>query len=344
VELFVFGGAKGVGESILAKLDDSTYGIIDSFIDRKTGNPRVLDYLNKKSIPLTSIKFIVLTHCHHDHFTGLAKLVELCTNATFYVSKAIGIKSFHVLISAYSRKVTSKHNYFKEILDTFAELKKTNRKAKMLTDVSKPILTHNGIRIQSFSPNVDTEKFLTPLYKRETAKFLKGSGIKLLTNGYNYQSVVISIESDSYKILLGADQEFHRTISTIGWEAISNLNHFKTNKFDLFKVPHHGSDTGFDSTFWSRILKKESILSLTPYSRSGLPNAKMINTVKSFGASYLTSNPSAKVYKKLPGRIGKKTKHLEIKRLATRKAGIIHNKYFTGKGFSVNLVPDAVQL
>ena len=266
IETFLFGGSKGIGESILIRIEEETYMIIDSFIDTETGNPRILDFLEEKDIELKCIKYIVLTHCHKDHFTGMSILVEQCTDAIFFTSRALGIESFRMLLVAYSKKVKSSHNYFKELIDTFKILKNTGRKVQLLSDTSKPIFSKKGISIQAFSPNTATEKCLQPIYEKETRKFLTENGIRLLTNGFNYQSVVISLECENYKMLFGADQEFHKSDSTIGWDAIEQLPHFEQLKFDFFKVPHHGSENGYKFSFWEKILTKDANLMTSTYS------------------------------------------------------------------------------
>lgn len=343
IDILVFGGSKGIGESILIKIDQDNYGIVDSFVDSTSKNARALDYLSNHNVSFDKVKFLVLTHCHHDHFRGITQIIENCPNVEFYISKSIGIPSFKLLISAYSKKVASSHNYFKEIVDSIKYLKASNRKAKMLTVSSKPIFNQNGVVIQSHSPNSSTDSYLDILYKKEAKKFIQGNGIKLATSGFNYQSIVLSIESDNQKILLGADQEYHTTNNSIGWEPIEKLPAFQDKKFDIFKIPHHGSDTGFKDSFWSTILKSQSELSLTPYSRSTLPRAEMIKKIKVYGNAYATLQPKS-YYKKLPGRIGKKTKHLKIKRLAKNLPGIIKSSIDTKGVVVVNLTPNAVKL
>lgn len=98
----ILGGGKGYGESILLQVKEDEYGIIDSFIDTDTGNPCVIDYLIENKIEYSKIKFVLLTHYHQDHYSGMSKILELCQEAVFFASKSINSPSFHFLISAYS--------------------------------------------------------------------------------------------------------------------------------------------------------------------------------------------------------------------------------------------------
>jgi len=342
-EIHLFGGPSGIGESILIKIDEENYGIIDSFINKSTDNPKVLDFLLENSIDLFYVKFIVLTHCHKDHFTGIRILLENCTNAEFFTSKAIGIKSFQMLISAYCKKVNSRNNYFTEIVEAFKLIKSKNKKVKMLQSGSKPIYEDSKISIQAFSPNKDTLEYLTPLYQNEVHRFLNSNGIRLLTTGFNYQSVVIILKMDNHRILLGADLEYHKTKTKIGWKVLESLSEFDT-EFDIFKVPHHGSENGYRKEFWNRILKKNSVLSLTPYSRSKLPRQQMINKLTGHSKAFLTTNPTHNQYKKLPSRIRKKIKDVDLKRIANVPGGHIHNYLGDNGDYETDLFEGAVEL
>jgi beta-lactamase superfamily II metal-dependent hydrolase len=60
-------------------------GIIDSAL--ANGQNKTLDYLNSNSID--EIEFIVLSHLHYDHFSGMADIFEHC------IAKNIRVKYFY---------------------------------------------------------------------------------------------------------------------------------------------------------------------------------------------------------------------------------------------------------
>lgn len=70
----------------------------------------------------------------------------------------------------------------------------------------------------------------------------------------------------------------------------------------------------------------------------------MITIIKSHGDFYITSDPRLKAFKSLPGKIKTKTKHLNIKRLARRKSGIIHFSINADNEIDINLTPEALML
>jgi len=312
----VFGGTKGFGESILIQYDKEKFGIIDSFINQKTKRPCVLDFIEEENINPEWIKFIVLTHYHQDHFTGIAQVLSICTNAFFYTSNSLVSKNFQLLIAAHST-IESKHNFFREFEEIVNILKSTNRKIKVLSDSSKYIINEQGIKISSLSPNQDTYDYLDSCYKQAAKDIVENNNIKLqIGKKFNFQSVVILVESTETCILYGSDLEYSESSSEIGWEAIIKKGVISKIKFDLFKIPHHGSLNGYNKKDWVNFMNDGGIFNITPYSRgrSRLPKTEMIKNVLAISKeAYITSTIS---YEKIPSNLRKKLKGLDIKRLS----------------------------
>jgi hypothetical protein len=68
--------------------------------------------------------------------------------------------------------------------------------------------------------------------------------------------------------LLGADLEEQKKHT--GWVA-SGVPYPTNRKASVFKLPHHGSETGYNSTVWQEMLHDSSLAILTPYSRGRRP-------------------------------------------------------------------------
>jgi len=74
VNVVVFG--PGFGESIVLYVPNLGWGVIDSCTYKKknvTINP-ALEFL--KSLHVSSLAFVVLTHPHRDHFQGLGLIID----------------------------------------------------------------------------------------------------------------------------------------------------------------------------------------------------------------------------------------------------------------------------
>lgn len=233
----IFGSSSGVGESILLKFDKNKYGIIDSYINKKTNNPQVLDYIQEQGIAPESIDFVLLTHGHQDHYRGIAKILEACPNARFFSSNTFNSIFFRRLISAYLQ-TKSRNNFLTEIVDIFSILRKTNRILNALSDKSEPIVDNGNVKIFALSPNVRTNKYLDVLYKKTMRDYLNRDNEKFeLGHNFNFQSVVLVVQIGDLQILYGADLEYHKTNNNIGWTPICQDIDFKIINLICLKFP-----------------------------------------------------------------------------------------------------------
>lgn len=316
VKSIIFGGAKGFGESILIQYGKEEFGIIDSFINQKTNKPCVIDYLEKENINPNYVKFVVLTHYHQDHYTGIAQILSICKKASFFTSNSIASESFQFLIAAHSA-IESPHNFFREFEKVIKVLKSTKRKIKALSNNSADIINNGKVKISSLSPNQDSYNYLDNCYKDAAQAIIRDNGVKLqIGKHFNFQSVVISVESQDACILYGSDLEYSESNPKIGWYAIVKEGTISKLKFDIFKIPHHGSNNGYNEKDWKNFLKKDGIFKMTPYSRgrSKLPKTEMIKNILAISKeAYITSEIS---HKKVPANLRKKLEGLDIKRVS----------------------------
>jgi len=320
IKSVVFGGGKGFGESILLQYGNNDYGIIDSFIDQKSRNPIVLDYLLQKNIDYDEVKFIVLTHYHQDHFTGIGTILEKCINAKFYTSSTIISESFSFLLAACS-SINSTFNFFSEFDRIIKIIRDSGRKMLVLSDKSPPIIDTSLIKIYSLSPNDNTVKFLDNIYKERAQKLIKDKGIKLqIGKDFNFQSVVIGAEIGKIKILFGSDLEYSPNDSTIGWSAICKSKKLLGKQFNIFKLPHHGSENGCNIQDWTKLMVVNGYLKLTPFSKSRLPRPEMVKKICNLSSnSFITSEIKTG---KIPSPLRKKLKGLNIRLIKDSKGYI----------------------
>ena len=76
VEITTFG--RGVGECLVVHLGGD-WLVIDSHLDR--GRPVALRYLEGLDVNPTSVKALVVTHFHSDHFWGIDRLLDAYPSA-----------------------------------------------------------------------------------------------------------------------------------------------------------------------------------------------------------------------------------------------------------------------
>ncbi|HMS67501.1 MAG TPA: MBL fold metallo-hydrolase [Saprospiraceae bacterium] len=324
MEITLFGKSSGFGECLLIKISDFEYGIIDSCIINGNKSPVALAHLKENEIDLDCVKFILLTHFHQDHYMGIPELLQECKKAEFYVSDALFCSGFFMLLST-MMQIKSIFNPYTEMDKIINILNKSERKAYVCKN-SLPFYNSSSLQISVLAPNDLTKNYFEGVYEKLLGELLKKNAIIPFGKNFNLQSVVLSIGSENFNILLGADLEY-TNLNGIGWGAvISSLS--GKNKISYFKIPHHGSENGYNLTDWNEILSPECSMNLTPYTRSKLPRSNEIKKFKQHSDNLnSTCDPQNPIYKKMNSDTQKliHSHGLKIKRLDKKQFGGIRH-------------------
>jgi len=235
----------GQGDSIIVhwtKEEVNHLGIIDC---KKTGsNNPVIEYLS--SLVNIKIHFILLTHPHFDHYSGILDLLEFCE------SKKINIYRFlHTL------DITPSYlNYVSDSEEDLVGLTKIIDKSERLEKIG----IINTIGIDATFKLTDTcfLKCLSPSgYEKrqfcEKIDYYKSNTYQC-SQAANYLSTVIKIDLEDSFIFLTSDSEkttFERLYSR-------NNEEFKNKKIILGQIPHHGSLNNHHETFWEDLYLSDS--------------------------------------------------------------------------------------
>lgn len=295
-EFSLFGRGTAYGESIVLHLGDNKWGIIDSCINPRTNIPIALEYLKALSVPYKNVEFIVCTHWHQDHITGFTSLVEQCEEADIFLSAAMNSEEYNRMIG-YQAKALSMFNSAKEYIKLFSYMDVSKRRPKRVIQDKVLHRTKIGDRdliLTALSPNDSTISHFEETIRKQLEKLVaKEEGLyKILKPEPNFQSIVILLTIGDFSLLLGADLEV-TTKPNMGWTGILESKVITTS--EIFKVPHHGSENGYDERIWMQLLKEEPYLVLTPMKKGRntlLPTKEMISTFCNYSPhSYITSNP-----------------------------------------------------
>lgn len=289
IEVSLFG--PGYGESIVVHLTQNRWIIIDSCIDVATREVTALNYLRKIGVdPSASVKQVIATHWHDDHIRGLSRVVDECRSAEVVISGALNNSEFLTLVSALNREELSLSGSGVEELYKVLTIQESRSLGSrgIIVAIADRCIWRGKIRsgdecsITALSP-CDAEVLLA---KAQIAHVLDSTRFqlrRLSDRSPNHFAVVLWINVGAVSILLGSDLE-ETAHSATGWSVIVDSPGKPSGSAAVFKVPHHGSNTGHNSDIWNQMLVKNPIAILTPFIRGNvsLPNQSDIKRILSY--------------------------------------------------------------
>lgn len=293
-ESVLFG--KGYGESNLIRLSNEDWMIVDSCTndDKK---PAALNYLVDNGFdPSECVKVIVISHFHNDHIKGLSEIIELCKSSTVWLSSALNTAEFKSYITAISEP-DDKFSGTREMSKVMSHFGMLHRQGRLKYALADRCIYRNqdGVEVISLSPcdqDVTESNVNFDNLRKITNNVPGNANSAPLINPNNY-SVVLRIFNPKvqHELLLGADLEVRKGA---GWEAVCDcVLSPKPNKISLFKLPHHGSETGYHERTWLELISQSPQCILTTYNSSGLPREDML---KKYGERakkiFCTSKPA----------------------------------------------------
>src|SRR6266567_1846369 len=261
-ELSIFG--PGVGECIVIHLGGGDWAIVDSCLDRNTGNPVALDYLRLLNVPSDAVKQIVAPHWHNDHCRGMSVLLGEYPSAKFVLSVALKANEFGQLIAASRMEEGIGIDELRLALDVFAGIGGAGlMERRTFAIADRPLFTSAHSQVVCLTPSdrtmarsfVEIGSLIQEQQQRRRAA----------SHSQNDVAVVLWIEfKDKLRILLGSDLE--KTVDPErGWLAVVNSSLRPMEKAQIFKVAHHGSENADEARVWLEMLTKNAHAVLTPY-------------------------------------------------------------------------------
>ncbi len=269
-EVVVFG--RQIGECILIH-SKSKWIIIDSALERLTKRPFPLAYFESIGASPSDIQLIIATHWHDDHIKGISDLLGNAENAQFLTTRCIFDKPFYRL-ALHAKKYSGPSG---SGLDEFREV------AKILEQRNQPFLQGAEGIVKRF-PSLDLEltclspsNFACQRASAEIANLIPIEGCRfnrVKSVSPNDMSVATWISWNGRNICLGADLE-NISKAGEGWNAVCSFlkSQAPNEKAEILKVPHHGSITGWNDTFWKDHFSSDFAV-VTAYTRQSEPLPK----------------------------------------------------------------------
>jgi len=286
VEVSLFG--PGVGECVVLHLGQGKWMVIDSCTEKGSSTPAAIAYLERLGVnPANAVVLIVISHWHDDHIKGMAEMVRRCVNSRVCYSGALLKEEFLALTESFvnpSSMVDRGNTGLDEIGAVIRVLKeRVNKDKTYLSDLipvsaDKILLrtTQEGwqVEIRALSPSdVSVHRALVEFRCLLEEDIFEGDinyrkTVPAPSNNRN--AVAIWVAVNELNILLGADlEEYGR--EDMGWAAIVNSHIQPDAPARIFKVPHHGSQTGYLKEVWDELLVPDVVSVLTTYDRGRNP-------------------------------------------------------------------------
>lgn len=258
----------GQGDSIIISWKDddvSKLGIIDCH--RINGRNPVLDHIAELD-EVEEIDFIVISHGHRDHYSGIKELLDYCEKNEIkinYFTTTLQPSTFQILEITQSRQELSA---ISKLFDHIDKLYGNGLILDLFPTYNKITNWEIGeLSLVCLYPRAADYKTLGNSFR----KYIKGE-IKTKPD-LNYISSIFKLIGDQHYSLLTSDC------------VIESLDYIERKDRDIInstllmaQVPHHGSINNHNRLFWSRrkrIGECPSVIS-SGESRHGLPDEQVV--------------------------------------------------------------------
>lgn len=273
LKLFFYG--PSTGESIAIRLPDASWGLVDCYIPPKVHGTGVLEFFAEQQVE--ELAFFCITHPHADHYLGAEKIFQRYAGKIKQIWQWDGFSGREMqakLIAAAEVKAIQHDPEARKLargfLDVIMALDTARKEVAAYRRVAAPLtlLETPLYKISAIRPDnnliADVEgKLQNMIVEDGNLVFDEEEGSLL-----NSLSIVLLLEFGAAKVLLLGDAEdpTHPLISDIPESCI--------------KIAHHGSKGGLGVESFACPPREQcsiDCLVITPYVRSALPRADMID-------------------------------------------------------------------
>lgn len=275
----------GQGDSIIIEWknqkNEQRIGIIDC--KKKDKNNPILEHIKNGSI--TEIDFIILSHPHTDHYSGMHELLHYCHSNNIIIHKFCHtLKDIEIEYWKYFEPNRTNSQELFSVFEIVLNSYNKNLNEIIKLDFDYRIYLNETYYLRCLSPShLEVTEYLKAL------SFLPEENRMKRSNVANLLSTLFKLKMDDKYILFTSDVE------KITFERIrdKNLNLFDDKSNLLSQVPHHGSEKNHELSFWNRLnLSKDcnAIISAGEHKLYNHPHHSVIESFVTLGYKINSTN------------------------------------------------------
>ena len=238
----------GQGDSIILEWEIGGHfkiGIIDC--NKKDSSNPIIEHLRTRKNYV--IEFIILSHPHNDHFSGLLELLNFCRSEKIKISYFLHTCASKKEYLQYSVRSISDTRLLINIFRLAASMHENQEITNngFVNDLTSEFDLGNNVKLKIVAPsNIEYTKFNQLAFKNDSSFNNNPDS--------NFLSTVIKLYADNWYILFTSDAK-HDVFWRLNRSGLKLNNGLKLNKETLIcgQIPHHGSGNNYYSTFWRLI-------------------------------------------------------------------------------------------
>ena len=266
----------GQGDAILLEWqidNNKKVGIIDC--NKFPGPNKIVEYLSQNQI--SSIEFLILSHFHYDHYSGISDIFKYC------LDQKIKVKYFlHTFVAQvlqiydqifYSKREEGEMDRFikyYELLDVENEI--------IVDCYTKELNLDNGLTLKFYSPD---GKAYTDIAKKISRRKNK---VVTTREDVNRLATIIKVYRDDDCLILTSDAVKKSFIK---------IRELISDSLLLIQVPHHGSFENIDEKFYDSLnyeMGCPAILSVGDEPKDELPDRETVEFFDKRGFELFSTN------------------------------------------------------
>ena len=246
------------------------------------GKSKVLDELNE-TFKILNVKNIEIKRLKQDIFIFDINNI-----------KAYALSPGEFIIEALDREIATAQRNYHRILQQLQTVKFIDK--SLIVDANNIECKTMNELSRLINDKIDNIEEPNEIDNSSSEDLLKFKDTRKINQ--NNRCVVLQISFNNHNIILGADLE--DTMSSNGvtaWQIVANSTSLKGITSSLFKIPHHGSVTGYCEKFINRFIKPDATMKLTGWTLGdkAIPEKKMLQKYYSHSKElYITTTKTLK--------------------------------------------------